>query len=96
MAKLSDEDIRHLADLALISLTDDDVAMFRPQLSSILQYVEQLNAVDTAGLEPTSQVTGLSRVSRQDDDTSDTMAPRELLAQTPDTQDGQIKVPKVI
>lgn len=96
MAKLTADDVRHLADLARISLSDDDVAQFRVQLSSILDYVEQLDSVDTAGLAPTSQVTGLTHVSRPDDDLSDQADRDRLLEQAPAKQDGQIKVPKVL
>lgn len=96
MADLSDDDIRHLASLARISVSDEEVALFRPQLASLLEYVDQLNQVDTTGLEPTSQVTGLTDVARADDDTSDTMDRDRLLDQVPDKQDGQIKVPKVL
>lgn len=96
MSKLSDEDIRHLAILARISVNDEEVVKFREQLSGILEYVKQLEEVDTQGLEPTSQITGLTNVQRTDNDTSDTMNRSALLDQTPDTQDGQIKVERVL
>lgn len=96
MAKLTDDDIRHLAGLANIKVSDDEVATFRAQLGDILDYVAQLDSVDTAGLEPTSQVTGLTNVSRADGATSDTMDRGRLLAQTPDQADNQIKVPRVL
>jgi aspartyl-tRNA(Asn)/glutamyl-tRNA(Gln) amidotransferase subunit C len=96
MSDLNDEYVRQLAYLARISLSDEEAARLKPQLSAILAYVEQLDSVDTAGLEPTAQVTGLTHVSRGDDDTSDTMERERLLDQTPLKQDGQIKVPKVI
>lgn len=96
MVKLDDDDIRHLADLAKIELSPEDIATFKPQLQSILSYVAQLDQVDTAGLKPTSQVTGLSDVVRADGDESDTAKRQALLDQTPDQAQNQIKVPRVI
>ncbi|HEX9595068.1 MAG TPA: Asp-tRNA(Asn)/Glu-tRNA(Gln) amidotransferase subunit GatC [Candidatus Saccharimonadales bacterium] len=96
MANLKKDDIRHLAALARITLSPDEEGMFSTQLSSILKYVEQLNAIDTTGLEPTSQVTGLSSVSRSDQEVSDTMSTNELLNQTPSREGDNIMVPKVI
>lgn len=96
MANLRKDDIRHLAVLARITLNPDEEEMYRTQLSSILKYVEQLNAIDTTGLEPTSQVTGLSSVSRSDDEDSGTLPTSELLDQTPSVEGDNIKVPKVI
>ena len=96
MANLKKDDIRHLAALARITLSPDEEEMYSTQLSSILKYVEQLNAIDTTGLEPTSQVTGLSSVSRSDDEDSDTMPTNDLLDQTPSREGDNLKVPKVI
>lgn len=96
MSKLTDDDIRHLAMLSKISVTDDEVELFRVQLEEILDYVEQLNQVDTTNVQPTSQVTGLINVNRKDEDRSDEMDRDKLLDQTPAKQDGQIKVRRVI
>ena len=96
MANLTDDDIRHLANLSKIELDDSDVAEYRQQLSKILAYVEQLGSANTVGLEPTSQVTGLNSVNRPDGDTADTMARSALLDQVPHTASSQIKVPKIL
>lgn len=96
MSDLSDEYVRKLAYLARIRLSDEEVAGLKPQLSAILDYVEQLNSVDTDGLTATAQVSGLSKVARPDAEVTDTMNRDKLLDQTPNKQDGQIKVPKVL
>lgn len=96
MTTLDDDYVRKLAYLARIQLSDEEVAKFKPQLSAILGYVEKLNSVDTSHLKPTSQVTGLAHVARDDKNTSDTAQRDELMDQVPSKQDGQIKVPKVI
>ncbi|MEK7125065.1 MAG: Asp-tRNA(Asn)/Glu-tRNA(Gln) amidotransferase subunit GatC [Patescibacteria group bacterium] len=63
---LSREEVIKIAQLARIALTDDEVTKFQKELSSILSYVEQLNAVDTSGVEPLAQVTGLENALRED------------------------------
>lgn len=96
MVEITDDYVKHLALLARINLSDEEVAKFKPQLAAILAYVEQLNSLDTANLRATSQVTGLAHVSRADDDTSNALEREQLLDQVPATQAGQIKVPKVL
>lgn len=58
--------VQHIAKLARLALTDAEVDKFTGQLTTILDYVAQLNEVDTDGVVPTSQVTGLKNVMRED------------------------------
>ncbi|HSX43478.1 MAG TPA: Asp-tRNA(Asn)/Glu-tRNA(Gln) amidotransferase subunit GatC [Candidatus Saccharimonadales bacterium] len=96
MAKLTREDVLKLAALSRISLTDDEVEEFSDELSSILQYVEQLSSVDVAGLKPTNQVTGLTNVMRADEVKEYGYEPQELLRNVPHTQDHLLKVKRMI
>ena len=96
MTKLTREDVLELARLARIELSDGDVDEFVDEFSSILQYVEQLQAVDVEGLEPTSQVTGLTNVTREDTVKDYGYEPLDLLKNVPATQDNQIKVKRMI
>lgn len=96
MAKLTREDVLKLAQLARLDLTDDEVEEFSSELSAILQYVEKLESVDTKGLEPTNQVTGLTNVTRADEIRDYGYKPEELLKNLPDTKDKQIKVRRMI
>ncbi len=66
LLKLSDEEVRHIANLANLFLTEEEVKKFQKQLSETLKYVEVLNELKTDGIEPTSQVTGLENVTRED------------------------------
>ena len=66
MANLSADDVRHIAKLARLTLSDQEVEKFSKELSSILAYVELLQEVDTKGVEPTAHVTGLSNELRED------------------------------
>jgi len=96
MATLTREDVLKLARLARISLTDDEVNEFTGEFNEILKYVEQLQSVDTEGLTPTSQVTGLVNVTREDEVKDYGYEPKKLLENVPHTQDDQIKVKRMI
>lgn len=63
---LTDDDVRHVAKLAKLGLTDSEVKKFSQQLSAVVEYIQQLNEVDTKGTEPTSQTTHLAGVTRED------------------------------
>jgi aspartyl-tRNA(Asn)/glutamyl-tRNA(Gln) amidotransferase subunit C len=96
MADLTREDVLKLARLARLALTDDEVETFRKDLSEVLQYVAQLDEVDVTGLEPTTQVTGLKNVMRKDTIVDYGIGPEDLLRLAPQTQDGHIKVKRMI
>lgn len=96
MAKLSRDDVLKLARLSRLELTEAEIEQFRGELSDILEYVEQLQKVDTKGLKPTYQVTGLSSVMRKDEVVNYGASPKELLKNVPSTISGQIKVKRVL
>ena len=96
MAKLSRDDVLHLAQLARISLSDDEVSEFSDELSAILQYVEQLSDVNVEGLKPTNQVTGLTNVMRDDEVKDYGYKPEDLLENVPQVQANQLKVKRMI
>jgi aspartyl-tRNA(Asn)/glutamyl-tRNA(Gln) amidotransferase subunit C len=96
MADLSRDDVFKLARLARLELTDEEVEKYRLELSSILQYVEQIQNTDVTGLEPTSQVTGLTNVMREDVIADYGLTPDDLLRIAPQTKDRQVKVKRMI
>ncbi len=63
---ITPEQVLHIAKLARLGLKDEDVAKFSTQLSSIMEYIEKLDEVDVKDVQPTSQVTGLENVMRED------------------------------
>lgn len=63
---ISKDQVKHIAKLAGLKLSSAEINKFKKQLSAILDYVEKLNELDTKGIEPTSQVTGLENVCRED------------------------------
>lgn len=96
MSKLTREEVLKLAQLARLALTDDEVDEFGRELGEILQYVEQLQAVDITGLQPTNQVTGLVNVMRDDVEMDYGYTSDDLLKNVPSVQDRQIKVKRMI
>ncbi len=96
MSKLSRDDVLKLAKLSRLRLSDEEVERFRTELSSILEYVEVLDKADTAGLEPTYQVTGLKNVMRTDSTRDYGYKTEDLLKGAPDKQAGQFKVKRVL
>lgn len=64
--KLSSDDVKHVADLARLDIKNEDIITFQEQLSDILDFVAKLREVDTSDVLPTSQVTGLENVFRED------------------------------
>ncbi|MBT6730913.1 Asp-tRNA(Asn)/Glu-tRNA(Gln) amidotransferase subunit GatC [Candidatus Peregrinibacteria bacterium] len=66
MAKLEPKDVRHIAKLARLSLSEEEVEKFSTELTSILDYLDNLQELDTDGVEPTAQVTGQHNSFRED------------------------------
>lgn len=96
MAVLTRDDVLKLAQLARLSLTDEEIDEFSAELSAILEYVEQLQNADTASLEPTSQVSGLETVMREDTIKDYGINRDDLLKNVPEIEDGQVKVRRMI
>ncbi len=90
-SKLTKNQVRHIAKLANLSLTEKEVAKFQKQLSEILDYVEVLNELNTKKVEPTSQVTGLENVFREDK-TSPSLSQKGALSGTKSKLKGYFKV----
>jgi aspartyl-tRNA(Asn)/glutamyl-tRNA(Gln) amidotransferase subunit C len=96
MADLTREDVLKLARLARLTITDEEVENYRSELSEILKYVEQLQSADVEGLEPTSQVTGLKNVMREDIIQDYGVTPDDLLAIAPKKEGRHVKVKRMI
>jgi len=97
MSQLTKEQILKLARLSRLSLSDDEILKYQKELGDILEYVKKLENVDVSGLEPTYQVTGLQNVMREDSVSEAQQAsPEDLMSIVPKTQDGYIKVCRMI
>lgn len=95
MAKLTKADVEHIAKLSKLELTEKEKDKFAGQLSSILEYVNQLNEVKTVGVEETSQVTGLKNVFTEDQVIEDLLLPEQLSRNAPDFRNDSFVVPAV-
>ena len=93
--KLNREMVEHIAELAKLQLTDEEIELYAEQLSAILDYAERLQAVDTTAIPPTASVLPLRNVLRPD--VAQPSLPRdEALANTADAADGQFRVDAVL
>ncbi len=93
--KLSREEVRHLAVLVRLGLSDDEVERLREQLSNILENFEILQQVDTTGVEPTAHCMALENVLR-DDVPGPSLPPEQVLANAPDREEDYLKVRAVL
>ena len=85
------EEVQHVAMLARLHLSDEELEKMREQLSTILEYIDMLSEVDVSEVAPTAQVTNLSNVLR-DDVVQPSMDRGDVLANAPDQQDGMFRV----
>jgi aspartyl-tRNA(Asn)/glutamyl-tRNA(Gln) amidotransferase subunit C len=88
-------DIEKVARLARLELSEEEKETFGNQLEQILTYMEKLNRLDTAGIEPTSHAIPIHNIFREDGVKS-SFAQEEVLALAPDEEDGHFKVPRII
>lgn len=95
MTTISTSDIQHLASLSSLALADDEVDGLRQDLENIIGYIEQLGELDTSGVEPTYQVTGLENIWREDE-VQPGIPAEKLLEMAPEKQNNQVKVPQVL
>ena len=89
-------DVGHVAKLANLTLTPGEKEKFEKQLSSILEYVEKLNWVDTSEAASVAQITGLKNVTREDDETQISLTQEEALTNSPDAHNGLFKVKAIL
>lgn len=91
-----EKEVRRLAELARIELTDAEAALLVRDFRGILGYFEELTKIDTAGIQPLSGGTTARNIHRHDDDPSDSGASRErLVAAFPEREGDYLKVPPV-
>jgi len=95
MSRISTDEVKHVAHLARLAITEEEASRFTQQLDKIITYAEQLNEVDTENVEPTSHVLEIKNVMREDV-AKPGLPNEEVLKNAPNHQDGQIKVPPII
>jgi aspartyl-tRNA(Asn)/glutamyl-tRNA(Gln) amidotransferase subunit C len=81
-SKLTEDEVKHVAKLANLTLTPQEVKKFQKQLSEVLDYIDVLKKLDTKKVEPTSQVTGLENIFRRDE-IGESLQPKQVLSNAP-------------
>lgn len=96
MVHMYDDDVRKLAHLARIRIDETTIDKIAQQLGDILEYDSRLREVDTSQIATTAQVTGLKTIYREDEVVTSDCDRNALLKNAPQTQDGYIKVKRVL
>ncbi|QYO66618.1 Asp-tRNA(Asn)/Glu-tRNA(Gln) amidotransferase subunit GatC [Leptolyngbya sp. 7M] len=92
-------DVRKIAKLAHLEITDEEVAVYTPQMASIVSYVEQLNELDTTNVEPMIgglTTEGAATVTVREDVPNASFAQEDALSEAPSSIAGHFQVPKVL
>ncbi|MCH7488473.1 MAG: Asp-tRNA(Asn)/Glu-tRNA(Gln) amidotransferase subunit GatC [Chloroflexi bacterium] len=92
---LTREEVLHIAHLAHLGLSEDEVPKFQEQLSEILDHFEALRALDTEGVPPTSHPLPLESVMREDE-VAPSLPVEDVLANAPNAEDGLFRVRAVL
>lgn len=94
-ARIDETQVRHIAHLARLKPSDDEVRLFSEQLSAIVEYVEKLNELDTTEVEPTAHAVPVHNVFREDVP-AEPFRPDQALANAPQRAGSFFGVPKVL
>lgn len=92
---LTRKEVEHIAELAKLNLTDEEIERYGQQLSAILDYFEELKQLDTDDIPATASVLPLRNVMREDEPRQ-TLTRDEILANAPDKENGQFRVKAVL
>lgn len=95
MSRISADQVKHVANLARMAITEEEAKKFTNQLDQIITYAEQLNELNTDHVEPTAHVLEIKNVMREDR-AKEGLPREEVLKNAPEHQDGQIKVPGIM
>ncbi len=95
MSRISKDEVKHVAHLARLAITEDEAEMFQKQLDAIITFAEQLNELDTESIEPTSHILNMKNVLREDKP-GNGLPLADVLKNAPDHKDGQVRVPAIL
>ena len=94
---ISKEEVKHIAKLARLGLTEKEIRKFQKELSSILDYMEKLKEVDVSIIEPTSHLIKVENVVRKDEPKEEKLEIRKkLIEMAPETKEGFLKVKSIL
>ena len=95
MSRITPDDVRHVARLARLEVTDEEVELFAGQLDAVLDHAQDVESLDTAGVPPTAHPLPLVNVLR-DDVPLASLDRDEVLASAPSAEDGRFRVPRIL
>lgn len=93
--RIDQAQVRRVAHLARLELSEEEIAQFSMQLSAIVEYIEKLNELDTEAVEPLAHCLPICNVFREDQ-IQPSLSNEQALANAPDAGDGYFKVPKIL
>ena len=94
---ISKEEVKHIAKLARLGLTEKEIKKFQKELSSILDYIEKLKEVDVSGIEPMSHPVKVENVMRRDEqETRNKKQETRLMELAPETKEGYLKTKSIL
>ncbi|MFE7064668.1 Asp-tRNA(Asn)/Glu-tRNA(Gln) amidotransferase subunit GatC [Sutcliffiella sp. NPDC057660] len=95
MSRISEDQVKHVAHLARLAISEEEAVMFTSQLDAIISFAEQLNELDTDHVAPTTHVLPMKNVMREDV-AKEGLPVDEVLKNAPDHKNGQIRVPTIL
>lgn len=95
MSRISTDQVKHVANLARLAITEEEAELFSKQLDSIISFAEQLNEVDTENVKPTTHVLEMKNIMREDEPKKG-LDNEEVLKNAPDQEDGYFRVPSIL
>ncbi|MGM0837179.1 MAG: Asp-tRNA(Asn)/Glu-tRNA(Gln) amidotransferase subunit GatC [Bacillota bacterium] len=95
MSRISEDQVKHVAHLARLAISEEEAVMFTSQLDAIISFAEQLNELDTDHVVPTTHVLPMKNVMREDV-AKEGLPVDEVLKNAPDHKNGQIRVPTIL
>jgi len=95
MSRISKEDVKHVAHLARLAVTEEETEQMTKELDAIITFAELLNEVDTTNVQPTTHVLNMVSVLREDK-AKPGLPVEEVIKNAPDHEDGLIRVPSII
>lgn len=93
--RITRDDVAHVARLARLELSDDELETFTGQLAAVLEHAEDVEALDLADVPPTAHPLPLT-LSLREDVVGETLTPEEVLAAAPSVEAGRFRVPPIL
>ncbi|ANC75588.1 MAG: Asp-tRNA(Asn)/Glu-tRNA(Gln) amidotransferase subunit GatC [Bacillota bacterium] len=95
MSRISKDQVKHVAHLARLAVTEEEAELLTEQLDKIIGFAEELNELDTDNVEPTTHVLELKNILRKDE-VRNSVSVDEAMKNAPSERDGQFKVPNIL